>query len=112
MTKNKEPIASSFEDFLEEQESYDETSATAVKRVLAWQLEMAMAKQQISKNRMAKAMKTSRSQLDRILDPDNERIQLDTLVKAASVLGRAVRIDLVPRPSALDEEEIEDRVDR
>ncbi len=108
MTKNKGRIASSFEDFLKEQESYDETSATAVKRVLTWQLEMAMAKQQISKNQMAKAMKTSRSQLDRILDPDNERIQLDTLVKAARVLGRAVQIDLVSGPRALDEEEMED----
>ena len=108
MPKNIGRTASSFEDFLKEQETYDETSATAVKRVLTWQMEMAMAKQQISKNQMAKAMKTSRSQLDRILDPDNERIQLDSLVKAAHVLDRAVRIDLVPRESALDEEDLED----
>lgn len=108
MTRNEGSIASSFEDFLDEQESYDETSAPAVKRVLAWQLEMTMANQRISKNQMAKAMKTSRSQLDRILDPDNTRIQLDTLIKTAQVLDLAVRIDLVPRESALDEEDREE----
>ncbi len=95
MTKKKGRIGSSFEDFLKEQGSHDETTATAVKRVLAWQLEQAMAKKQMSKNQMAKAMKTSRSQLDRILDPDNEAIQLDTVIKAARVLGREVRIELV-----------------
>lgn len=95
MTKKKGRIGSSFGDFLKEQGTYDETTATAVKRVLAWQLEQAMAKNQMSKNQMAKAMKTSRSQLDRILDPDNERIQLDTVIKAARVLGREVRIELV-----------------
>ena len=54
-----------------------------------------MENRQISKNAMAKAMNTSRSQLDRILDPDNGRIQLDTLVSAAGVLGRELRIELV-----------------
>ena len=65
------------------------------KRVLAWQLEQAMAVKQVSKNQMAKAMQTSRSQLDRILDPDNDRVRLDTVIKAARVLGRQVRIELV-----------------
>lgn len=96
MSKKKEGrIGSSFEDFLKEEGTYDETTATAVKRVLAWQLEQAMEKKQISKNRLAKEMKTSRSQLDRILDPDNTAIQLDTVMKAARVLGRQVRIELV-----------------
>jgi len=72
-----------------------ETTAIAVKRVLAWQLQQAMTEQQISKNQMAKAMKTSRSQLDRILDPDNDSIQLATLLNAARVLGRELRIELV-----------------
>ncbi len=70
MSKKKGRIGSSFEDYLKEQGTLEETAAVAVKRVLAWQLEQAMTKQQISKNQMAKAMKTSRSQLDRILDPD------------------------------------------
>ena len=95
MTKKKGRIGSSFEDFLKEEGTHDETTATAVKRVLAWQLEQAMEEKQMSKNQMAKAMATSRSQLDRILDPDNERIQLDTVIKAARVLGREVRIELL-----------------
>jgi len=88
-------IGSSFEDYLREQGTMEETTAIAVKRVLAWQLGQAMAQQQLSKNQMAKAMKTSRSQLDRILDPDNDSIQLSTLINAARVLGRELRIELV-----------------
>ncbi len=95
MSMKKGRIGSSFEDFLKEEGTYEETTTLAVKRVLAWQLEQAMAKQKMSKNQMAKAMKTSRSQLDRILDPNNDRVQLDTVIKAARVLGREVRIDLV-----------------
>ena len=93
--KKKGHIGSSFEDFLRDEETYEETTAVAVKRVLAWQLEQAMEENKISKNRMAKEMKTSRSQLDRILDPENASVQLDTIMKAAGVLGRRVRIELV-----------------
>ena len=96
MSKRKRGrIGSSFEDFLKEEGTYEETTATAVKRVLAWQLAQAMEERQMSKNRMAKEMKTSRSQLDRILDPENASVQLDTVMKAARVLGREVRIELV-----------------
>ena len=66
-----------------------------VKRVLAWQLEQAMERRQMSKSAMARAMRTSRSQLDRILDPDNDHIRLDTLTAAAKVLGLNLRIELV-----------------
>lgn len=92
---DKGRIGSSFEDFLKEEGILEETNAIAVKRVLAWQLEQAMEKEQISKRAMAAAMKTSRSQLDRILDPENDRIQLDTLTAAARVLGLNLRIELV-----------------
>ncbi len=95
MKQKKGRIGSSFADHLKDEGTYDETTATAVKRVLAWQLEQAMAKKQMSKNQMAKAMKTSRSQLDRILNPDEAGIALDTIIKAAQVLGREVRIELV-----------------
>ena len=95
MTKKIAGIGSPFDDFLKEDGTYEETTAIAVKRVLAWQLEQAMEEKQMSKNQMAKAMKTSRSQLDRVLDPNNDHIQLDTVIKAARVLGREVRIDLV-----------------
>ena len=93
--KTKGGIGSSFEDFLTEEGTLEETTAVAVKRVLAWQLEQAMEQRHLTKKQMAEAMETSRSQLDRILDPDNVRIQLDTMMKAARVLGRKVRIELV-----------------
>ena len=95
MTKKKRQLGSSFEAYLKEEGNSDEINATAVKRVLAWQIAKAMEKDNISKNQMAKAMSTSRSQLDRILDPNNDRIQLDTVIKAARVLGRELRIELI-----------------
>ncbi len=66
-----------------------------MKRVLAWELERAMTDGGVTKNEMAKRMHTSRSQLDRILDPDNDKIQLDTVFKAARALGREVKLELV-----------------
>lgn len=95
MTKAQGNIGSSFEDYLKEQGTLEDTTAAAVKSVLAWQLEQAMLKKAISKRQMAKAMNTSRSQLDRILDPNCKEIQLNTLVNAAKVLGRELRIELV-----------------
>lgn len=88
-------IGSSFEDYLISEGVEAETRSLAIKRVLAWQLEEAMKHEKLSKNQMAKAMHTSRSQLDRILDPENERIQLDTMIKAARVLGKQLRIELI-----------------
>ncbi len=88
-------IGSSFEDYLIGEGVETETRSLAIKRVLAWQLEEAMKHEKLSKNQMAKAMHTSRSQLDRILDPENERIQLDTMIKAARVLGKQLRIALI-----------------
>ncbi len=93
--KKKGRIGSSFNDFLKDEGLDQEASAVAIKRVLAWQLEKAMAKEGVTKNEMAKRMRTSRSQLDRILDPDNDKIQLDTVFKAARVLGRVLRLELV-----------------
>lgn len=97
MTKKKKTgrVGSSFSDYLKDEGSYEETSAVAVKKVLAWQLEQAMRKEGLNKNEMAKRMRTSRSQLDRILDPGNAKIQLDTVFKAAHVLGRGVKLELV-----------------
>ena len=95
MNAKRGQIGPSFSQYLEEEGALEETTAVALKRVLAWQFRQAMENRQISKNAMAKAMNTSRSQLDRILDPDNGRIQLDTLVSAARVLGRELRIELV-----------------
>ena len=94
-SRKKGSIGSSFDDFLESEGVAGETKSVAIKRVLAWQIAEAMKHEQLSKNQMAKAMHTSRSQLDRILDPDNERIQLDTMIKAAHVLGKRLHIQLV-----------------
>ena len=96
MRKKRNPHrGSSFDDFLKDEGVYEETQACAIKRVLAWQLQQAMEQEGLSKNQMAKRMKPSRSQLDRILDPANDKIQLDTILKAAQVLGREVRLELV-----------------
>ena len=95
MAATKGRIGSTFESFLDEQGIREKTTTIGIKRVLAWQLAQAMVDRGLSKNQMAKQMQTSRSQLDRILDPDNDRIQLDTILKAARVLGRDVRLELV-----------------
>lgn len=94
-SRKKAGIGSSFDDYLRDEGLHEEASAVAIKRVLAWQIEEAMKKDGVSKNEMAKRMRTSRSQLERILDPGNDRIQLDTVFKAAHVLGRELRMELV-----------------
>lgn len=94
-SKKRGGIGSSFEDFLKVEGACEETSALAIKRVLAWQLENAMKHENLSKSEMAKRMRTSRSQLDRILDPSNDKIQLDTVFKAARALGREVKVELI-----------------
>lgn len=92
---SKGTIGSSFDDFLKEEEIYETVQVSAIKRVLAWQLEQAMTNESISKSEMARRMNTSRSQLDRLLDPENPRIQLDTVMKAAAALGKEFRMELV-----------------
>ena len=93
MTKEPGRVGSSFEAHLTDQGALKETNAVAVKRVLAWQLEQAMERRQMSKSAMARAMRTSRSQLDRILDPENDRVQLDTLAAAADAVGLKLQTD-------------------
>ncbi len=88
-------IGESFESFLRDEGIHDEVVTTAIKRTLALQIEHEMAAQNISKSEMARRMKTSATQLGRLLDPENDRIQLDTLVKAASAVGKNLAISLV-----------------
>jgi antitoxin HicB len=85
---------SSFDDFLKSDGIFEEVQARALKRALAEQLDEAMQSGNLSKVNMAQRMATSRSQLDRVLDPGNLSIQLDTLIKAASAVGRTVEIRL------------------
>lgn len=86
---------SSFDDFLKEKGIYEKCTATALKRVLAWQVEQEMQRQKITKSAMAARMKTSRSQLDRLLDPEKTGVSLETMQRAAAVVGRELRIELV-----------------
>ena len=84
-----------FEDFLKEQGTYDATNEVAIKRVLAFQLAQAMSVEKISKVEMARRINTSRSQLDRLLDPDNTAVSLAALARAAKAVGRGLRVELV-----------------
>jgi hypothetical protein len=90
--KNKH-AGSGFDDFLQEEGLLAETEAVALKRVLAYQLEKEMEERKLSKFAFARQMKTSRSSLDRLLDPDNPSVTLLTLEKAASVLGLQLKVE-------------------
>jgi len=90
---------SSFDSFLEEHGIREEVEAVAVKRVLAWQLERAMKDQRKTKRVMAQELRTSRSQLDRLLDPRNTAVTLETITRAARTLGKRVILRIAePRP--------------
>jgi predicted XRE-type DNA-binding protein len=93
MTDNPH-IGSSLEEFLEDEGRLEAATATAVKRVLAWQIEERMKQERITKTEMARRMRTSRSQLDRLLDPEKTTVQLNTLLEAAKALGRQLRVEL------------------
>ncbi len=85
---------SRFDDFLEEEGLLAEAEAVAIKRVLAWQIEGLMQKEGLSKSEMARRMGTSRSALDRLLDPNNPSVTLLTIERAAMALGKKVRFEL------------------
>jgi len=87
MNKN---IGSKFDDFLKEENIFNEVEAIAIKRAMAYQLQTVLQKSNISKIELAKKMHTSRSALNRLLDPNNTSITLKTLVKIAHVLGRKI----------------------
>ena len=88
--KRADHSGSSFDSFLDQEGIREEVEAVAIKRVLAWQLEQAMQEQQKTKQAMAKQLHTSRSQLDRLLDPLNVSVTLDTITRAARALGKRV----------------------
>ena len=95
MTQSRHPcLGSSLESFLEEEGILKELSAVAMKEVIAWQIQEAMKAQKLSKARMASMMHTSRAQLDRLLDPARGNVTLETLQRAAHVLGRQLKVEL------------------
>lgn len=87
-------LGSRFDEFLDEEGVRAEAEAIAVKRVLAFRLQALMKKQNISKAQLAKRMGTSRSALDRLLDPENASVTLLTLERAAQALGKSIKIEL------------------
>ena len=89
------PIGSNFDDFLKEEGLYEQTTAAALKKVLALQIQEGMKTQQLTKTAMAKRMHTSRAALNRLLDDSDTSFTLTTLASAASALGKSVKIELV-----------------
>jgi antitoxin HicB len=86
---------SALDDFLTEEGKREEFEAVAVKEVLAWQIEQAMKDKKLSRSGLAQRMKTSRSQIGRLLDPKDGNVTLQTLQRAAKIVGRSLRLELV-----------------
>jgi plasmid maintenance system antidote protein VapI len=92
---DKKHLGSRFEDFLREEGTLDATTHRAIKRVLARHLRQLMAEQGLSKSELARRMHTSRPALERLLNPDNDSVTLNTLQKAAKAVGRELRLELI-----------------
>lgn len=92
---NENHIGSDFDDFLTEEGMLEEVETVAVKRVLAFQIREMMESQNLSKAEMARRMRTSRAALERLLDPDNRSVTLNTMDKAARSLGKRLRLTLM-----------------
>ena len=93
MKKNRH-VGSTLESLLEEDGTLVEADAAALKRVLAWQVEQAMAEKKLTRSAMAREMRTSRTVIARLLDPRDQAVTLRTLVKAADVLSKRIRLEL------------------
>tara|TARA_B110000902_G_C14250667_1_gene565974 strand:- start:62 stop:349 length:288 start_codon:yes stop_codon:yes gene_type:complete len=94
MAKPNQHMGSSLDNLLEETGELAEVNAAAIKRVIAWEIQQKMEAEHISKTKMAELMGTSRSDLDRVLDPANTSVTLHTLDNAARAVGKTLRIDL------------------
>jgi DNA-binding Xre family transcriptional regulator len=88
-------LGSTLDSFLAEEGVLEEFRSHAIKEVIAWQLQQAMQERRLSKNDMAKLMHTSRAQLNRLLDPKDGNVTIETLQRAAAVVGRKVQLQLV-----------------
>lgn len=91
---NRQNIGSSFDDFLKEEAILEETTAVALKRVIAWQIAAEMKTQHLTKTALAKRMHTSRAALNRLLDDEDASLTLTTLASAAAALGKKVHLQL------------------
>ena len=90
----KAHVGSKFDDFLREEQLLDAVEATAAKRVIAFQIAQEMQRRRLTKSEMALRMKTSRPALDRLLDPANRSVTLSTLERAASAVGKKLKVEL------------------
>ncbi len=95
MNLEQQAIGSAFDDFLEEEDLLSEVEALAAKRVIAYQIAESMKQKNMTKTEMAKRMGTSRSSLNRLLDPLNTSVSLATIESAVSALGKRLRIQIV-----------------
>lgn len=91
---NKKRIGSNFDEFLRDEQLLDDVEATAIKRVIAFQIAQEMKRRKLTKMEMASRMKTSRAALERLLDPTNPSVTLSTLERAASALGKKLKVEL------------------
>jgi predicted XRE-type DNA-binding protein len=92
---NNSAIGSSFENFLEEENIKEEVETNAVKRIIALQMQENLSQENLTKTELAVQLKTSRAAIDRLLDPYNESVTLLTLKKAASIMGKKIKLELV-----------------
>lgn len=101
--KRNKHIGSAFDEFLREQGLHEQVSSLAWKRVVAWQIFEAMKQAVLTKTEMAQRMKTSRAQIERLLDPDNANVLLETIQRAAAVVGKRVVVALEDAPELAQE---------
>jgi antitoxin HicB len=91
---SKKNVGSSFDDFLQEESLLESSTAVALKRVIAWQIDQEMKVQKLTKTELAKRMHTSRAALNRLLDENDASLTLTTLASAAAALGKKVNLQL------------------
>jgi antitoxin HicB len=102
MSKINRYAGSSFDSFLEEEGILEEVEAVAIKRVIAWQIQQAMTARHISKKAMAERLHTSRTQVDRLLNPENAAVHLTTITRAAREVGLSVKVTMEPMANVPD----------
>ncbi len=96
MKHKKHPhIGGRVKDWLRDEGMYDVATGDAIKKVIAWQIQQAMAEQNLTRTEMARRIATSRAQLNHLLNPTSDNVTLTTLSRAAAVVGRCLRLDLV-----------------
>jgi antitoxin HicB len=96
MALNKKHVGSDFDEFLLQEAMLEEITATAVKRVIAWQIEQEMKARKLTKTALAQKMHTSRAAVNRLLDAEDTSLTLTTLAGAAAALGQKIKFELVP----------------